>query len=105
MSDMVSSAVEGVARTWRQEAELRRRISKTDPIADTLDYCAGEIAARLRAVEETGKLLTVEQFARRESVTPQTVRNWIRGSRVAATETPKGYMIDATQIAPLRRAS
>jgi excisionase family DNA binding protein len=105
MADVVLSVVAGVARTWRQEAEERRRISKTDPIADTLEYCAGEISARLKSIEETEQFLTVAEFANRESVTDQTVRNWIRAGRIAATETPKGYKIDAAQIAPLRKSA
>ena len=98
----VVSAVAGVARSWSQEAEERRRISKIDPIADTLDYCAGELAARLKAVEETTKFLTVAQFAARESVTEQTVRNWIRAARITAIVTPNGYKIDAAQSTPRR---
>lgn len=104
MNDVAASAAAGVARTWKQEAEKRRSISKTDPVADTLEYCAGELAARLKAVEETAQFLTVAEFAQRESVTEQTVRNWIKNKRIVAIDTPKGYKIDAQQIAPLRRA-
>lgn len=102
MIDLVSSAVQGVARTWREEAERRRQISKIDPAADTLEYCAGELTARLKSVEEGAKMLTVTQFAQREEVTEQTVRNWIRKERVAAVPTANGYRIDANQSAPLR---
>jgi hypothetical protein len=94
MTDVVVSAVEGVTRTWKQEAVKRREISKTDPIADTLEYCAGEIASRLKAVTVDHRL-TVEQYAKREKVTPQTVRNWIRGGLLPAIESSKGYLISA----------
>lgn len=102
--DVLSAAVSGVTRSWKQEAEERRRISKVDPIADTLDYCAGEIAARLKSVQETVRRLTVEQFAQRHDVTPQTVRNWIKAERIFAIETPKGWSISADQI-PLKKSA
>ena len=102
MADAVIGAVERVAKTWKDEAAKRRGISKSDPVADTLDYCAGELAARLKAVEETTKFLTVAQFAARESVTEQTVRNWIRAARITAIVTPNGYKIDAAQSTPRR---
>lgn len=96
MTDLVVSAVERVAKTWRQEAEERRRISKADPVADTLDYCAGEIAARIRSLAAETEYETVDQRASREGVTPQTVRGWIRSNQLAAQDGPKGYKIPRT---------
>jgi hypothetical protein len=91
----VLTAAERAAQSWRQEAEERRRISKSDPVADTLDYCAGELAVRLREAERADESLTVEQFARLADVdvTPQTVRAWIRRGELPATLTPKGWKI------------
>ena len=95
--DVVVSKVETTSRTWREEAEKRRGISKADPVADTLEYCAGELATVLKIVAET-EYLTVEQFARATGVTAQTVRTWVRENRLAAQTTVKGYRIakDAT---------
>lgn len=100
MADAVVDAVERAARSWRHEAEERRRISKSDPVADTLDYCAGELAARVRAAAAEAQLETVEQRAKREGVTPQTVREWIRTNQLAAQHGPKGYRIprDAARV-------
>lgn len=105
MTSPVVSAVAGVARSWTEEASERRRISKVDPIADTLEYCAGELAKRLETVGDESKFLAVAQFAARENVTEQTVRNWIRSERIAAIDTPNGYKIDASQAAPVRKRS
>lgn len=96
MADLVVGAIERVAKSWRDEAEERRRISKTDAVADTLDYCAGELAARLRGLTIEGTYETVEQRAKREGVTPQTVRAWIRTEQLPADETGKGYRIPRT---------
>lgn len=95
MPDLVIGAVERVTRTWRHEAEERRRISKSDPVADTLEYCAGELAARLRAIVAETEYLTPEEYAKLPhiKVTPQTVRGWIRTGQLAAKEGPKGYLI------------
>ena len=104
MPDPVIGAVERVAKTWKDEAVKRRGISRSDPVADTLDYCAGELTARLRAIEKDAQLETVEQRAKREGVTPQTVRDWIRKEELPAQHGAKGYRIprDAQRV---RRAS
>lgn len=96
MTDLVITAVERVTKTWREEAEERRRISKLDPVADTLDYCAGEISARLRTIGASHEALSVEEYAAQASppVTPQTVRVWIRTGQLPAIQTTKGYKID-----------
>lgn len=105
MTDVVVSAVQGVTRTWRDEAEKRRRISKADPIADTLDYCAGEIASRIKAVQVDNRL-TVEQYAKlpHVGVTAQTVRTWIRTGQLQAVDTARGYRI-AADAKRLRRTA
>lgn len=104
VTDPVVGAVERVAKTWRDEAVKRRGISKSDPVADTLDYCAGEIAARIRAVAAESALETVEQRAKREGVTPQTVREWIRKNELPAQHGAKGYRIPR-EAQRVRRAS
>jgi hypothetical protein len=104
MTDAVVGAVERVAKSWRSEAKERRRISASDPVADTLEYCASELAARLRTIADESQLETVEQRAKRERVTPQTVREWIRTSQLTAQHGARGYLIprDAQRV---RRAS
>lgn len=106
MQNLVLTTAEGAARGWRQEAEKRRAISAVDPVADTLEYCAGELAARLAEAASADVGLTVEQYAGlpEVDVTPQTVRNWIRRGELAAIETPKGYRI-ARAAKRIRRAS
>jgi hypothetical protein len=92
----VVSAVERTAKTWKEEADKRRRVSAVDPVADTLDYCAGELVARLQTLAVETAYESVDERARRERVTPQTVRNWIRAGQLAATDGPKGYLIPIT---------
>jgi hypothetical protein len=95
MTDVLVDAIKGVTRTWADEAEKRRLISKTDPVADALIYCAGEIVSRVKAVQLSAPGLSVEQYAKlpHVRVTPQTVRAWIRNRQLLAIETPKGYRI------------
>lgn len=93
--DPIVTPFVSAARSWKQEAAKRRAISAVDPVADTLEYCAGELAERIRDAELANEGLTVEQYARlpHVSVTAQTVRNWIRRGQLAAVETPNGYRI------------
>lgn len=102
MDSLVIATIERTAKSWRTEAEERRRISKADPIADTLDYCAGELSERVRAIKTETQFETVEQRAKREHVTPQTVRIWIRKGQLAAEDGPKGYRIPVTAKRLLR---
>lgn len=90
---LVIATIERTAKSWRTEAEERRRISKSDPVADTLDYCAGELAARVRSIRHEAEFETVEERANRDRVTPQTVRIWIRNGQLPAEHGPKGYRI------------
>ena len=95
MPDLVVGAIERVSRTWREEAHKRRGISSTDPVADTLEYCAGELTARLRTITQETEYLSPEEYARlpHVDVTPQTVRHWIRTNQLPAEHGPKGYRI------------
>ena len=105
MTDVLVSAVEGVARTWTDEVKKRRLISKTDPVADAIEYCAGELVSRLHAVKKDNRL-TVDQYAKlpHVDVTPQTVRYWIRTGQLQAIDTAKGYRI-AADAKRLRRTA
>lgn len=82
-----------VARDWQLEAQKRRAISKVDQVADTLEYCASELGARLATIEHESEWMTVRDYARQEGVTSQTVRTWIRTGELAATAGAKGYRI------------
>lgn len=104
MTDVVVRRVEATSRTWREEAERRRKISKIDPVAEVLDYCAGELSAVLRDAKAESETITVEQFAARERVTAQTVRAWIRRDLVPALWGAKGYIIPKDAKAPRRKA-
>ena len=105
MSDLVVRKVEATSRTWREEAEKRRKISKLDPVAEVLDYCAGEISAVLRDARSEIEYITVDELAARERVTPQTVRTWIRREIIPAQWGPKGYQIPKDARVPRRKAS
>jgi hypothetical protein len=100
--DVVVSKVKATSKTWRDEALRRRGISKSDPVADALDYCAGEITTVLQLVASETQHLTVDQFARKAGVTAQTVRTWIRDGRTPATLGARGYEISRDTPIPRR---
>lgn len=104
--DLLTSEAENAAREWRKEAEERRQISKSDPVADTLEYCAGDLAKRLENARVAGEWLTVEEYAAQPDVdvTPQTVRAWIRSGQLAAVPTPRGYKIRKNETRVRRTA-
>ena len=94
MRDAVIGTAEGVAGEWREEAERRRALSKTDPVADTLAFCASELVSRMRAVSITEReSVTVERFAGTMRVSAQTVRQWCRRGLVPARMVGNGWMI------------
>ena len=101
--DVVVSKVKATSKTWRDEAKRRRGISKSDPVADALDYCAGEITTVLELVASQPRPFTVDEFARDGRVTAQTVRTWIRDGVVPATLGAHGYEIPRGTPVPSRR--
>ena len=93
--DLILASSRAVAETWRDEATRRRKISPTDPVADTMEFCATELLDHLQGVDRQTHWLGSEDFAQLHGVTPQTVRNWIRNSELEAVKTEKGgYMIN-----------
>lgn len=101
MADGIAGTIESVARDWRAEAERRRGISATDPVADTLAYCAGEIETRVRSLTFVARDgVTVDAFAATCEVTAQTVRQWCRRAMVPAQLTSRGWLIAATAKRP-----
>lgn len=94
MRDAVAGTAESVAREWRDEAERRRALSKTDPVADTLAFCASELVARIRSVSIVEQhSVSVERYAEITNVTPQTVRQWCRRGLVPAQLGGRGWLI------------
>lgn len=93
MTETTIAAARDVAALWLREAESRRRVSRLDPVADALEYCAAELIEHVRVVDGLNAVRTVEQFAADHGVTPQTVRGWIRRGELQATRTPHGWRI------------
>jgi len=103
MLDNVAGTIEGVAREWRDEAERRRVLSKTDPVADTLAFCASELSARIRAVSVAEReSVTVERYAEIHEVSAQTVRQWCRRGLVPARMGSHGWLIRSDAERPER---
>lgn len=98
--------VRSVAKAWREEASKRKGITPTDPVADTLVYCAGELEQRVVMIESdiATAMQTVEERAAVEHVTPQTVRSWIRNGELTARRGANGYEIPR-EAERVRRAS
>ena len=103
----VFASFRAVAEGWQAEAARRRKISATDPVADSLAYCAGELLSQVAQLSSDTAWLSVADFAQLSRVTPQTVRTWIRKGTLEAVATPGGWMIrrEARHRAPLRRVA
>lgn len=86
---------ERAARSYGDEAERRRLLSKHDPVADALDYIAADLLERARVLADPTALRTVEEYAAEQLVTPQTVRNWIHAGELEHTEDARGFRIPA----------
>jgi excisionase family DNA binding protein len=93
VTETTIAAARDMAAVWRREAESRRRVSRQDPVADALEYCAAELIEHLRVVDGLNAVRTVDQFAADHGITPQTVRGWIRRGELQATRTAHGWRI------------
>lgn len=103
MIDAIVETVKSAAESWGDEVSQRRRISRVDPVADAIEFCAQDLRERLARAQKASERLTPEQYAAlpHVSVTPQAVRGWCRrGELVGTVMTERGWMIprDAKRI-------
>jgi len=102
--DVLFGTIRAVAHGWRDEAVRRRRITQTDPVADTLEHCASEVEDQVQDLEAGAHFVTVEDYAELTGKTPQTVRSWIRRGRLQAVSTKHGLRI-RRDAEPLKKVS
>lgn len=91
--DAMFAELQSIATGWKGEATKRRRYTSVDPVADTLDHCAGELEAQVAALKDGAYYLTVEDYARLHDVSAPTVRAWIRTGQLRAITTDGGWRI------------
>lgn len=105
MLDVVFAQFKGLAENWHKEAERRRQVTRVEPVADTTDYCAGELESLIQRLEKDTEMLTPSQYAKLHKTTPQTVTAWCRAGKITGS-VPKGrsYLIPRTAAAPRRRS-
>lgn len=97
MLDVVFASVRSVAESWRQEVSRRRQFSRTDPVADALDYAASELTGEIERLERDLHYLSPEQYAELKGVSSQTIRNWINAGELEAVRDGRGrWLIPAT---------
>lgn len=95
MLDAILARFDRLAADWSKEVERRRRVTKADPVADTLDYVAGELTVELAQLREDCRTLTPEQYGALKGVSAQSVRNWIRDGELEALRGARGWLIPA----------
>lgn len=85
-----------LATSWQADADRRREISHSDPIADTLAHCASNLLARMQELDDGTLYLTVDDWADQYGAksgkappTTRTVRIWIHDGKLKAMG-PKG---------------
>jgi hypothetical protein len=106
MLDTVFASIRSQCKAWEKEAAHRRAISSSDPVADTLIWCASELEEAIRLLENDSEWLTPEEYGAqyKPEISGQTVRNWIHRGELKAEHTAKGYRI-ARRTQRVRRAA
>jgi excisionase family DNA binding protein len=97
-------SVQTVSRGWRSEAERRRKVAKADPVAEALDFCAGELESHCTLLRAEYATVSVEQYANANNASVQTIRNWIHDGTLPAERTARGYRI-APNAVRMKQAS
>ena len=90
MRELVIASMRQACESWRQDATQRRQRSAIDPVADTLESCASELESELVRIDDSTRLLSVEQFAREHGHSASTVRRWCLRSELAAERNTAG---------------
>lgn len=95
------------AEDWEREAQSQRRMSPTNPVADTLAYCAADLRERAKQADAARRTCATAEYARTHGVAPATVRKWCaRGELPGATRTVGGdwcIPFTATRHVPSRQ--
>ena len=103
MKSVWQREMERAAASYRKDAESRRRLSRHDPVADTLDYIAADLEERANRLADPTSTRTVEEYAAEHGKSPQTIRNWINAGELEATDGPKGFQIPAGALRQRKR--
>lgn len=104
MLEVIFAQIEGAIGTMDQEVQKRRRVTKTDPVADATEYWAGELRSVLERVKSDTEMLSPAQYAKIHRTTPQTVSSWIRSGKLAGVvSNGKSYLIPRNAKAPSPR--
>jgi excisionase family DNA binding protein len=104
MTHPIASPLQHLAAAWEEESGRRLRVTKTDPAAEALAFCASELRVTLREALAAAHWLSVEQTAARLGVQPVTIRKWIKRGELAAESTPHGYRVAADATRKVRAA-
>lgn len=106
MTDIIESTVRSAVKDYKDEASRRREISKVDPVADAIDYIAGDLVQRIENARiADGEWLTAKEYGAQPDVhrTEQTIRAWIRAGQLPAKMTPNGYLVRKGEQRVIRR--
>lgn len=105
MLEQLFGMLDGVVTSWRQEVARRREVTPVDPVADTIDYQARELAVVLKQLRHDFRTLTPEQYARLVGKSASTVRRWCaRGILPCERDGAGDYVIPAGAKPKVRAA-
>jgi len=103
MLDQVIAKIEAVGTEWRKEAPRLRAITPNDPVADTLECVAGELATQVREIRATCYWLTVREFA--ESQNRRSLRRPSGNGSPKASSRLRPGPTGATELPSIRAAN
>ena len=105
--DAMFATLRREADDWDAEVARRVRITRADPVADTLTHCAGRLRALVEALAQDLHWVSVEDYARLHGCTPATVRRRIQRGVLDAIETPHGRRLrpHAGRATPIQKVS
>ena len=86
-----SETIREFVKTVSQDVEKRQSEWAEDPFARGMQKAATDLSKLLDSIET--RTLTVDEFAEKHDVAPQTVRRWIRKGQLPAENTPHGWRI------------
>jgi len=103
----VFASLKALAGGWQEEANRRRKLTATDPAADALAFCAGELLEQVRQLSDDTLWLGVTDYATLHRISPQTVRAWIRKGELDAKRVGLGWLMrrDAKRARRLKAAA
>jgi hypothetical protein len=86
MLDVIMADLTGKVEEMRADVSRRRTITSVDPVADTTEYWAADLARLLADMKRKYATVTAKEYAQIHGGVPSSVRRWCERGELAGAQ-------------------